>query len=87
MLVFYVLFRDSTDCRLLCKLEQCHQRGVIALSFNPEGNRLVSVGLDNNFSHILWTDVGGGWTKVQKFCEMKSENKSVSSHLKQVMIF
>lgn len=55
---------DASDGQLLCRMDGCHQRGVMALKFSPDGSRLLSVGMDNKNTHILWTDNGGGWSRV-----------------------
>ena len=69
---------DSNECRLLSEMKGCHQRGVISLSFSPESDKLVSVGLDNNYQHILWSDAGGSWSRVQQVISEKSDQKTVS---------
>lgn len=45
---------DTLDGRELCRMSKCHLRGIANLAFNKEGNKLVSVGLDDNNTHILW---------------------------------
>ncbi len=56
---------DSQDCRELCRMEGCHQRAVVSLSFSPDGSQLLSVGQDNKYTHKLWSDIGGNWCRVQ----------------------
>jgi WD40 repeat protein len=33
---------DAVDCRQLCRMDGCHQRGVNSLAFSPDGSQLVS---------------------------------------------
>lgn len=68
---------DALECRELCRMDSCHQRGVVSLSFNPEGNQLLSVGLDDNNTHCLWNDIGGGWSRVEKCAENKSGTQAI----------
>jgi microtubule-associated protein-like 6 len=68
---------DALECRELCRMDSCHQRGVVSLSFCPEGNQLLSVGLDDNNTHCLWTDIGGGWSRVEKSAENKSGTQPI----------
>jgi len=35
-------------------LEHYHERGVCALSFSPDGKYLVSVGMDNHYTIVVW---------------------------------
>lgn len=57
---------DARDCRLLSRMDQCHQRGVISLSFGPDSAELMSVGGDDKNTHILWRDAGGSWSRAQQ---------------------
>ena len=68
---------DSVECRLLCKMDGCHQRGVVALAFSPTSDQLVSVGNDNDFTHTLWTDVGGNWSRAQVIGSSKGDKGSL----------
>lgn len=68
---------DVQDCRQLCRMDACHQRGVAALAFSPEGNELISVGQDDKNTHILWKDAGGSWSRVQKTAEAPSDQNAV----------
>jgi echinoderm microtubule-associated protein-like 6 len=67
---------DAVECRLLCEMRECHARGVISLAFNPDSDKLLSIGLDNNFQHIVWTDAGGSWSRVQQLVCEKSDQKN-----------
>jgi WD40 repeat protein len=69
---------DSSDCRLLSRLSSCHDRAVVSLAFSPDGSKLISVGQDNSYSHTLWSDVGGGWSRVVQIASLKSDGKQVS---------
>eukprot|EP00981_Chlorochromonas_danica_P009096 scaffold2486_cov169-Ochromonas_danica.AAC.15 len=66
---------SASECRLLCKMEGCHQRGVQALSFNYDATKLVSVGMDDSFTHIVWADIGGNWSKVQQIAAAKGDKQ------------
>mmetsp|Transcript_9925 Transcript_9925/g.14948 ORF Transcript_9925/g.14948 Transcript_9925/m.14948 type:complete len:2471 (-) Transcript_9925:176-7588(-) len=63
---------DAVDCRLLSEMKSCHKRGVVSLCFNPDGDKLISVGLDNDHLHTVWHDTGGSWSSVQKIVSKKS---------------
>jgi len=67
---------DAVDCRLLSEMKGAHKRGVVSVAFNPEGDKLLSIGLDNNFTHTLWSDVGGSWSRVQQSSTTKSDQKT-----------
>jgi WD40 repeat protein len=69
---------DSLQCNILSKMEGCHSRGVTALSFNSDGNLLVSVGMDDNFTHIVWSDNGGNWSRCQQIASVKGDRLPVS---------
>lgn len=45
---------DATDGRTLATMPACHQRGVSHLSFSYDNTQLLSVGLDDSNSHIVW---------------------------------
>jgi WD40 repeat protein len=49
-------------------MEGCHDRGVVSLSFHPDGDKLLSIGSDESHTHILWGDVGGNWSRTQQVC-------------------
>ena len=68
---------DARDCRLLCRMDSCHQRAVVSLAFSPEGTDLMSVGQDDNNTHILWTDKGGSWSRVQQVATAPSDKNAV----------
>ena len=76
-----IIVWDAVQSRLLCRMDGCHQRAVCSLSFNPEGNQLVSVGQDDSNTHILWEDQGGGWSKAQQVATSKGDKAPVSSVL------
>lgn len=66
-----------TDCRLLSKIENCHDRAVVSVAFSPDGSKLVTVGQDNFYSHSVWMDAGGGWSRVTKIASLNSDGKPV----------
>lgn len=70
-----VIVWDALQGRQLTKMEGCHQRGVLSLAFNEEGNQLVSVGMDDSFTHILWKDLGGNWSRVQAISNAKGDKQ------------
>ena len=49
-----ILVWDSTNCKKLSMLKGFHERGVCSLDFSPDGNQLVSVGLDDKHSIAIW---------------------------------
>lgn len=67
---------DAVECRKLCEMKECHARGVISVSFSPESDKLLSIGLDNNYQHTVWSDVGGSWSRVQQLVSEKSDQKT-----------
>ena len=68
---------DVREARQLCRMDACHQRGVVSLAFSPEGGELLSVGQDDKNTHILWKDAGGSWSRVQKTAESPSDQNAV----------
>lgn len=68
---------SATDCRLLARMDKCHQRGVYSLAFNPDGDELVSVGQDNKNTHKLWADLGGNWSRVQLTATATSDQSTI----------
>jgi microtubule-associated protein-like 6 len=68
---------SSTDCRLLARMDRCHQRGVYSLAFNRDGTELVSVGQDNKNTHKLWCDLGGNWSRVQVTATATSDQSTI----------
>lgn len=65
----------STEGRLLSKMDGCHQRGVHALAFSPDASKLVSVGMDDAYSHTVWADMGGNWSRVQQIATAKGDKQ------------
>jgi WD40 repeat protein len=72
-----VIIWDAAQCRMLCRLDACHQRAVTSVAFNPEGNQLLSVGQDDSNTHILWEDKGGGWSKAMQVASAKGDKSPV----------
>lgn len=72
-----VIIWNASDCRILQRLDACHDRGVSTLSFSANGTFLISVGQDNNNTHTLWEDKGGQWSKVAKLCSVSSDKSPV----------
>lgn len=73
-----VIVWDALQNRLLCRMDSCHQRAVISLSFSHDNTQLLSVGQDDSNTHILWSDVGGGWSRVQKISTSPGDKAPVS---------
>jgi WD40 repeat protein len=70
---------DANDCRQLTRMDGCHQRGVNSVAFSPDGTRLLSVGMDDKNTHILWKDAGGGWSKATQLATEGGDQNQVSS--------
>ena len=68
---------DATDCRLLSRLDGCHQRGVSTVAFSPDGHMLLTTGQDNNNQHSLWKDAGGQWSRVELMASEKGDQNPV----------
>jgi len=68
---------DAERCNLLSKMVGCHQRAVISLSFSPNSDQLLSVGCDDNFTHIIWQDSGGSWSRVTQLATAKGDKQVV----------
>lgn len=50
----HVCLWDASDCRLLTRMDGCHQRGVVSLAFSFDDTMLLSIGLDDSNTHIVW---------------------------------
>lgn len=72
-----VIVWDALQCRQLSRMDGCHQRAVTALAFSPDSTQLLSVGQDDSNTHIIWRDMGGGWSRVQKLAESKGNKAPV----------
>ena len=68
----HVCIWDAVNMSLLTKLEGCHFRGVLNLSFSPDSTKLLTVGLDDDSSHIIFGS-SNGWKKVDKVSEDKGD--------------
>lgn len=68
----------ASDCRLISKLDNCHSRAVVSVAFSPDGTKLVTVGQDDSYTHTVWSDAGGGWSRVTNIATLKSDGKPVS---------
>lgn len=73
-----VIVWDAAQCRLLCRMDGCHQRAVTSLAFSPDGTQLLSVGQDDSNTHILWEDKGGSWSKALQLATCKADKAPVS---------
>eukprot|EP01038_Epipyxis_sp_PR26KG_P010144 gene10144-13646_t len=72
-----VIVWDAIQCRILSRLDACHQRGVSSLAFSPGEDMLLSVGMDDNNTHILWKDTGGGWSRIAQLASSKGDKAPV----------
>jgi microtubule-associated protein-like 6 len=68
-----VIVWDALQGRLLSRMDGCHQRGVYAVAFSPDNQQLISVGMDDSYTHILWADMGGSWSRVQQLSMSKGD--------------
>lgn len=69
---------DATDCRLLSRMDGCHQRGVLALAFSPASDKLLTVGQDDKNTHVLFSDLGGNWSRVQPTVTEKGDQNQIA---------
>jgi len=68
-----IILWDAATCRLLSRLEGCHQRAVALLAFSWQGDLLLSVGQDDQHTHNIWSDAGGGWSRVSLLASQKGD--------------
>ena len=68
---------DAQECCLLSRMDGCHDRAVVQVAFSPDGLMLLTVGQDNNYTHKLWKDAGGNWSRVELFATEKSDQNPV----------
>lgn len=82
---------SGESLRLLSKIENCHHRAVVCLAFSRDESQLITIGQDDNNTHIIWTDAGGNWSRVQKTAEEKGDKGDVTFlkwvHDKNKMVF
>ena len=52
---------DAASCRMRCELQDAHQRAVICVAFSSGGDKIASVGADDNHSVALWHSRSGDW--------------------------
>jgi WD40 repeat protein len=76
-----IIVWNATECRVLSRMNGCHPRGVLALAFSPEASKLVSVGMDDAYSHTVWADMGGNWSRVQQIATAKGDKQPVSTDM------
>jgi hypothetical protein len=81
-----VIVWDAAQSRLLCRMDGCHQRAVTSLAFSPDGTQLLSVGQDDNNTHTLWEDKGGGWSKAVQLATCKGDKAPVSKLLVNIVL-
>jgi len=72
-----IIIWDALQGRLLSRMDGCHQRAVTSLAFSPDSNQLISVGQDDNNTHTLWTDLGGGWSRVQQVATSSGDKSPI----------
>lgn len=73
-----VIVWDALQTRHLSRMDGCHARGVAAVAFNTDSTLLISVGMDDNCTHILWSDVGGNWSRVQQIASVKGDRQATN---------
>ena len=71
----HVCIWDAASMTLLTRLEACHLRGVLCLSFSPDATKLLTVGLDDDNSHIIFGSTNG-WKKTDKVSQDKGDKAS-----------
>ena len=47
---------------------------------------LLSVGQDDSYTHIIWKDVGGQWSRVQQLATAKSDKSTGNIYAYYIMI-
>eukprot|EP00595_Chromulina_sp_UTEXLB2642_P001802 CAMPEP_0196761886 /NCGR_PEP_ID=MMETSP1095-20130614/1198_1 /TAXON_ID=96789 ORGANISM="Chromulina nebulosa, Strain UTEXLB2642" /NCGR_SAMPLE_ID=MMETSP1095 /ASSEMBLY_ACC=CAM_ASM_000446 /LENGTH=2526 /DNA_ID=CAMNT_0042111955 /DNA_START=12 /DNA_END=7592 /DNA_ORIENTATION=- len=72
-----VIVWDAVDGRVLTRMDGCHQRGVAVVCFNDDDSQLLSIGLDDTNTHILWSDSQGNWSRADKVAEEKGDKGTV----------
>ena len=68
----HVCIWDAVSMTLLNKQEGCHMRGILCLSFSPDSTKLLTVGLDDDNTHIIFGSTNG-WKKVDKVATDKGD--------------
>ncbi|GMI28049.1 hypothetical protein TeGR_g2361, partial [Tetraparma gracilis] len=69
---------DSESCLLLATLTSKElRRGVAALAFNEEGDKLVAVGQDDDHMLVVFEDTGGRWSTVEEKASGKGDKAKV----------
>jgi len=54
---------DSHNCSEIGLLKEFHRKGIIALSFDTDSKRLVSIGDENEHMVCVWRSSGGNWNQ------------------------
>jgi WD40 repeat protein len=52
---------DANSCVTLCLLQLIHRRGVVSMQFSSDRRRLVSLGMDQDYSIALWESPSSHW--------------------------
>ena len=63
---------NSEDMTTIVELNGMHQRGVNALAFSPSGNKLASVGMDDQNTVVVWD-----WKRGKSLGSQKSGGNAV----------
>ncbi|XP_068183951.1 echinoderm microtubule-associated protein-like 6 isoform X2 [Antennarius striatus] len=63
---------DVQTLKCLSLLRGCHQRGVCALDFSADGRSLVSVGVDDGHSVVVWD-----WKRGEKLATARGHSEKI----------
>jgi microtubule-associated protein-like 6 len=63
---------DTTTMQCISKLQGHHQRGVVAVAFSREGDKLFSVGMDDDHSVACWD-----WSKSTLISEARGDKNKI----------
>ncbi|GMH46698.1 hypothetical protein TrVE_jg371 [Triparma verrucosa] len=74
----YVKVWDAATCLELATLKSdLLKRGIPAVSFSEDGTQICVVGNDDDHQHVVFTDKGGRWSKVEQTADGKGDKAKV----------